>query len=313
MPDWLVSWLLVPLGVLASTRSDYYLPSLCGAAALGGLVVLRRGGRLASLFPRAVYGHPSARLDLAIWLVNTLVFGRVIALAVGTATGSLLGPSLGRLAGSGWVAESWATRGLYTLAVFCAADGAISLCHFLQHRSAVLWEFHKVHHSAQVLVPITGDRQHPVDLVVSGILCGWAVGAVDAVFAWATGSSVAPLAVGGRNAVDLFCLTFLLHLRHTHIWVSWGPRVGRWLMSPAHHQIHHSVDPRHHGRNFGKFLAVWDRLLGTLHVPARQPEPLAFGLGGGEDEAFETLWGCYVLPFRRALALATAPRPVASS
>jgi sterol desaturase/sphingolipid hydroxylase (fatty acid hydroxylase superfamily) len=84
-------------------------------------------------------------------------------------------------------------------------------------------------------------------------------------------------------------------------------------MSPAHHQIHHSRDPRHHGRNFGKFLAVWDRMLGTLYVPSREPEALAFGLGPGEDEAFESLWNCYVLPFRRAFARATAPRPAPSS
>ena len=32
----------------------------------------------------------------------------------------------------------------------------------------MLWDFHKVHHTAEVLSPLTNFRMHPVDSVVFG-------------------------------------------------------------------------------------------------------------------------------------------------
>jgi len=34
-------------------------------------------------------------------------------------------------------------------------------------------------------------------------------------------------------------------------------------ISPAQHQVHHSVDAKHHHRNFGSALAIWDWMFGT--------------------------------------------------
>ncbi len=30
------------------------------------------------------------------------------------------------------------------------------------------------------------------------------------------------------------------------------------IYSPAHHQIHHSTNPDHFGKNLGAFLTLWD-------------------------------------------------------
>jgi sterol desaturase/sphingolipid hydroxylase (fatty acid hydroxylase superfamily) len=53
------------------------------------------------------------------------------------------------------------------------------------------------------------------------------------------------------------------NLRHSHVWLSYGPFVERLAISPAHHQVHHSVDAKHHDRNFGSALAIWDWMFGT--------------------------------------------------
>ncbi len=34
-------------------------------------------------------------------------------------------------------------------------------------------------------------------------------------------------------------------------------------VAPQSHRIHHSVDPRHHAKNFGVVFSFWDRLMGT--------------------------------------------------
>ena len=37
-------------------------------------------------------------------------------------------------------------------------DFAATWAHYLQHRVPILWELHKVHHSAEVMTPITSGR-----------------------------------------------------------------------------------------------------------------------------------------------------------
>jgi sterol desaturase/sphingolipid hydroxylase (fatty acid hydroxylase superfamily) len=53
------------------------------------------------------------------------------------------------------------------------------------------------------------------------------------------------------------------------------------LISPAMHQMHHSIEPRHFNRNYGQALAIWDWMFGTLYV-IHEKEVVTFGL---DDEA----------------------------
>ena len=46
-------------------------------------------------------------------------------------------------------------------------DFATVLVHYAMHTMSVLWPFHKIHHSAEVLTPVTLFRMHPVDLFLS--------------------------------------------------------------------------------------------------------------------------------------------------
>jgi sterol desaturase/sphingolipid hydroxylase (fatty acid hydroxylase superfamily) len=46
------------------------------------------------------------------------------------------------------------------------------------------------------------------------------------------------------------------HLRHSHVWLPFTGLVGRVLHSPAHHQIHHSTDPKHFDKNLGFAMSV---------------------------------------------------------
>ena len=71
------------------------------------------------------------------------------------------------------------------------------------------------------------------------------------------------------------------------------------IMSPAHHQIHHSTNPVHFDKNFGAHLAVMDWLAGTLHVPSKEPEKLTFGVEpDGTDP--HSVTGTLIAPLVRA-------------
>ena len=87
------------------------------------------------------------------------------------------------------------------------------------------------------------------------------------------------------------------NLRHSQVWLSYGKTLNRWLISPAHHQLHHSADVQHRGCNRGFELAIWDRLYGTLCVPSDAPQHIQFGLGDETDGRWRSVGKLYVWPF----------------
>ena len=95
----------------------------------------------------------------------------------------------------------------------------------------------------------------------------------------------------------MFLITYG-HLRHSHMWIPFTGVAGRILQSPAHHQLHHSVNPAHYGKNLGFALAVWDWAFGTLAIPSKTREPIVFGV---RDEAppFRSALGALVTPCAR--------------
>ena len=101
--------------------------------------------------------------------------------------------------------------------------------------------------------------------------------------------------------VLIWVFNLIDNLRHSPVWLSYGLTVGRWLVSPAHHQLHHSVESRHWGCNRGSNLAIWDRLYGTLYVPGLEPETFRLGLGDDSEAKWHSLWTIYVQPFKESL------------
>lgn len=283
----------------------YLVSALVIAAGLYGWRVDRDQrsplGFLRWCFPRRIWGRRSPWHDLTIFVINTigysfLFLGPVQAVSTRVAHGAwqLL---------AGWMASpdvdpsSWGARLVMTAAVVLVADLAFFFSHWLQHRVPLLWEFHKVHHSAPVLQPFTVFRRHPVDVVVEASLSGMLVGAVLGVFGWMSGGSLDVYSILGVNVVLFVFLLAGFNLQHSHVWLSFGP-LDRLFISPATHQLHHDDDPRHHGRNLGNMLAIWDALAGTLVRPRGRP-PLRFGLGGEEQE-YGSLARLYLWPFYKA-------------
>jgi predicted lipoprotein len=92
------------------------------------------------------------------------------------------------------------------------------------------------------------------------------------------------------------------NLRHSHVWLSYGPRMERILLSPAQHQVHHSVDPRHYDRNYGTILSLWDWLGGSLYL-TREREQLRFGLSAQDANHGPSAWAAVVSPIWAAARL----------
>lgn len=185
-----------------------------------------------------------------------------------------------------------------TVALYIVNDFMRWLLHYLQHRIPLLWELHKVHHSAEHLNFATAERHHPLDILFFSGGMAIAMALVNGVFIGFFGASLTVATVFGANALWFASNIIGGVLRHSPAWVSYGPRVERWLISPAMHHIHHSADPRHFDKNMGGSLAIWDRMFGTLYVPNGR-EVTAFGLGE-ENRDYQSLFALYWRPVKMA-------------
>lgn len=191
-----------------------------------------------------------------------------------------------------------AVTALYTLTLFIAWDASRFAVHQAMHRVPALWAFHQVHHSAEVLTPLTFHRVHPVESALYQLRGAIVTTAVLVPFFWLFREGVDPWTVLGVHGLGFVFNGLTGNLRHSHVWLRFGATVERWLISPAQHQIHHSADPRHFDRNFGTWLAVWDRLAGTL-VIADAHAPTRFGLDAPNHG--QTLLSAWFGPFRALL------------
>ena len=248
----------------------------------------RVDGLLPFLFPREIWLHRSALLDYKLLIfkqVGRLFMVMPWGLTTFVATAwvvrrmhSLFG------APSAPVVEPWLLTLLYTTVLFLVWDMSRYILHRMLHGVPLLWQFHQVHHSAQVLTPFTFYRTHPVESFLYWLRGILATAAVAGPFFWLFAGQAQMWQVLGVHAVGFGFNVLGGNLSHSHIWFSWGRRLERWFISPAQHQLHHSKAPAYFNCNYGSWLAIWDQLSGGL-VLAGPKRPLDFGLSSANHNA----------------------------
>lgn len=268
------------LSLLDAPEERLYWPYLVSALVLAVLgAFLGRVELQKDVFSKDLWWHPSARADYGFFVVRALLSALVVAplLVSSTVVAVKVVLLLSKLAGPPpeWTLGPLATTALYTGLLFIAADASRYALHRAMHDFDFLWRFHQVHHSAEVMTPVTLYRTHPVEGLLGALRGVLVTGFVGGVFAWFTRGQATPAEVLGVNAIAFALNLAGSNLRHSHVWLTFGP-LERLVLSPAQHQLHHDVETSGHRVNYGSFLAAWD-LLGGSFVPART-RPRAFGL-----------------------------------
>jgi sterol desaturase/sphingolipid hydroxylase (fatty acid hydroxylase superfamily) len=280
-------------------------------------------GFLRHVFPQGIFRNPSARADFLFWLsrhvtmplmVLPLIFSTVTAgHAMYWVLTQIIGTPVHAPGPIGPVGLCF-----FTLTMLLAYDLSYYIYHYAQHKVPILWELHKVHHSAEVMIGVTKDRVHPLDElmnhwwdgVIPGLCYGiWLFFALDPVEITVFGINVYLL----RNVILMMDF-----VRHTHLKLSYGRVLDGVFLSPHYHQLHHSVAEPHWDKNFGLALSVWDRLFGTLVKPMPD-ETFIFGLTDNEHKDYQTVLHLYVVPLKKMAgrlrlgALRHRPAPVSQS
>lgn len=145
-------------------------------------------------------------------------------------------------------------------------DFALYAMHRYSHHAPWAWRLHAIHHSAERLYWLNGERRHPLSALLMagpGLLVTVALGAPPHILsAWLT------------------LLSVQLAFQHANVDYRVGP-LRRWLGVAEVHRWHHKREYEDAQVNFGEFFMFWDRLFGTF---LDRPEPLRAGDVGLREE-----------------------------
>lgn len=233
-----------------------------------------------SLFNKHYWFNRSTLFDLYMSIVNTLTrFALLIPLLGSHLLFSLwVAQTLLRYFDSPYVPELpwYAIAFLYTITFFVLEDLSRYILHRAMHSSALLWRFHKLHHSATVLTPLTLQRIHPVEMTLYYLRGIFVFGTVSGIFLYLFANDLNTWDVLGVDALGFMFALLGANLRHSHIWLSFG-LLEKWFISPAQHQLHHSSALEHQNKNYGTYLSCWDNWSKTLILSGKK-KTLNFGL-----------------------------------
>ncbi|MEZ4320148.1 MAG: sterol desaturase family protein [Myxococcota bacterium] len=249
--------------------SRTFVPLLLGSlVVVGGLAMAGSRGARATL---SAFATRSSRLDVQLLLARQLLraLGALPGLVSALWLASWVVALLDRLGTPEISLPSPVVTLLYSVVLFVVWDASRYAVHRLMHEIPALWAFHQVHHSAEALTPLTFHRVHPVESVLYQVRGALVTGLVAGVFFWLFRGSAQPAELFGVHAIGFVLNAVSGNLRHSHVWWSFGA-AERWLVSPAQHQLHHGL-----GRdrsNYGTWLALWDRLGGSLELAESPPE-----------------------------------------
>lgn len=259
---------------------------------------------LRALFPRRILDSPSTQADIGFLFFNVFVFGVAFGWAIlsyQVLTNGIIGGMVTLFGPAAPAAiPGFVSSAILTVMLFLAYEFGYWFNHWLSHRVPMLWEFHKVHHSAEVLTPLTNFRVHPVYALIFANILAVTTATANGLGKYWLGDTAYQYALNDTNVILVVFIHVYVHLQHTHIWIAFRGLLGRLFISPAHHQVHHSDNPKHFNKNYGSCLAVWDWMFGTLYIPEKEREPLNFGVE--ENPHAHTVRGEIVEPFIKAAA-----------
>ena len=251
------------------------------------------------LFPKKIWLSKSAFVDYSLFCFNSLVkivligpyiiFGFYIAFY----TDEFLTVTFGFPKESIGITQ---TLVFYTIVLTVLNDFFSYIIHLGMHKLPFLWEFHKIHHSATSLNPLTQYRIHPFELIINNIRSILIFGLVTGLFDYLSAHQIDKLVFLGVNVFHFIFLLLGANLRHSHVKLKYPKFLEHILISPFQHQIHHSNNPKHFSKNMGSKFALWDWMLGTL-VLSKSVGRISFG-ADKDNSKFDSLFKNLFNPFK---------------
>ena len=251
------------------------------------------------VFPASFFRHPSFKIDM-MWLPFSTVLGFLGLLGTTLGAGVVQQWWLQRFGHSVlWISDGVLSTTLQVVLILLARDFGRFLWHYQGHVVPFFWEFHKGHHSAEVLHPF-GVRTHPVDMFIRNTYTGVGGGLIGGTLIYLLGMNYS-ISAGSWVATLLAGFLLVENFEHSHVRISFGKTLNRFFYAPFMHHFHHGAATEHMNVNLGISggLTLWDYLFGTLYWP-KPGEKIVWGASLeelGENNPHRTLWGFFWGPF----------------
>lgn len=273
-----------------ASQRVYWLYML--SALVIALVYVRFNPAVKGYFSKDTLWHTSAKLDYVYFVVISAIKVGLILPLILSSKDVALQSSLVLQEQFGFVVidtEHIFVVVAYTFSVFLVNDFTRYWLHRMMHEVDFLWKFHRVHHSAEVLNPLTFYRVHPIENILFGLRYALSVGFVTGIFLYFFGASIGVLEIAGVNAITFLFGLAGSNLRHSHIPLRYGV-FEKVFISPFLHQLHHAK--RSMNTNYGSILSIWDRMFKTYFATATSTN-LVFGA----DKKHTTVLEMLIEPF----------------
>ncbi|MBU6238595.1 MAG: sterol desaturase family protein [Planctomycetes bacterium] len=134
--------------------------------------------------------------------------------------------------------------------------------HRLFHQIPWLWKFHAVHHSAEVMDWMAGNRLHLVDLALT------------------RGLIYIPSFILGFDEFPMYAYIVFVSLHSVFIHANLGFHLGWWryiFATPQFHHWHHGAEEEAIDKNFAVHFPVLDMIFGTFFMPGKR-WPKSYGV-----------------------------------
>lgn len=259
---------------------------------------IRFSNAVRKLFSKKIWLSTSSKADASLFIINKLVMALIAPKLLGqltVATMIFIGLQEHLSSGAILFISPLSASVLFTVIYFIVDDFSRFYCHKMMHRYPWLWRFHRVHHSAEVLTPLTVFRTHPVEGIIFALRSVIVQGVLIGSFVFLYGQSIQLWALWGAS---IFVFIFNIvgsNLRHSHIALRYGTLLEHVIISPAQHQIHHSKAVEHFDKNFGVVFAFWDKLWGSLYL-SKSDQRLNFGIDEQTNRSHHNVIWLYLSP-----------------
>lgn len=237
------------------------------AVVFGTLAYVTKRRKLLADFSRA---RPEIVTNLILLLINAAIVVPLVAVPIATGRDLLPRPE-------NFVAFWDGLHGAVpVLAAILLIDFSSYWRHRLEHTRA-LWPIHATHHADEAMNWLSVRRKHPLGEALGMIIDSLPVILLGLPY-WAI-------------AVAYLLRGWWAYFVHADVPWTLGP-LGKVLISPAAHRLHHIRDEALMGTNFGNTVTLWDWVFGTYMDPAPYVN-CETGIAEGTRDA----WGELKRPF----------------
>ncbi|HOY27573.1 MAG TPA: sterol desaturase family protein [Flavobacteriales bacterium] len=146
------------------------------------------------------------------------------------------------------------------LGLLVISDFVFYWFHRTGHRVNIFWAAHMPHHSSEEMNLSVGLRASFTQRLFQFLFFDWILVLIG----------FSPEQVYAVAAIHLL----LAYWHHTRLIkrMGWFERI---FVAPAHHRVHHGVNPQYIDKNYSEFLIIWDKLFGSFED---EDEEVCYGI-----------------------------------